>query len=78
MAAVTLQVIPSFYAEISKNSLFISAKIYEKHIVSKEYSIAHNDAEKSFVLNCKYHILLLVENRVATEIGPIVFHISTR
>ena len=37
MAAVMLQVIPNFYTDYSKNSLFISANIYEKNIVSKEY-----------------------------------------
>ena len=30
-----LQVIPSFYTEYSKNSLFISANTYENYIVSK-------------------------------------------
>ena len=39
MAAVMLQVIPSFYTNYSKNSFFIS----EKYIVSKEYCIAGHD-----------------------------------
>ena len=43
MAAVMLQVIPSFYKIYSKNSLFISANTYEKYIVCKEYCIAHHD-----------------------------------
>ena len=38
MAAVKLQVIYSFYTKYSKNSIFISAKTYEKYIiVSKDY-----------------------------------------
>ena len=36
MAAVMLQVIPSFYTNYSKNSLFISVNTYEKFIVSKK------------------------------------------
>ena len=43
MAAVMLQVIPSFHTSYSKNSLFISANIYENYIVSKEYCIARHD-----------------------------------
>ena len=43
MAAIMLQTIPSFYAEISEKSLFISAKTYEKFIVCKDYCIAHHD-----------------------------------
>ena len=44
MAAVLLQLIPSFSTKsYSKNSLFISANTYEKHIVSKEYCIARHD-----------------------------------
>ena len=41
MAPVMLQVIPSFYAKVSKNSLFVSANTYEKYISSKEYCIAN-------------------------------------
>ena len=35
MAAVMLQVIPSFYTNYSKNILFISANTYENYILSK-------------------------------------------
>ena len=58
MAAVMLQVIPSFYTNYSKNSLFISANTYEKFIVSKEYSIARTDDKMCFLPNCRYHNIL--------------------
>ena len=59
MVAVMLQVIPSFYTNYSKNSLFISANTYEKYIVSKEYCIAGHDDKMCFLPNCRYHILLI-------------------
>ena len=59
MAAVMIQVIPSFYTIYSKNSPFISANTYEKYIVSKEYSIAHHDDNMCFLPNCRYHIILI-------------------
>ena len=59
MAAVMLQVIPSFYTENSKNSLFISANTFEKYFVSKKYCIAHHDDKMCFLPNCRYHIILI-------------------
>ena len=59
MAAVRLQVNPSFYAKFSKNSLVSSPKTYNKYIVSTTYCIAHHNAEMCFLSNCTYHILLL-------------------
>ena len=59
MAAVMLQVIPSFYTNYSKNSLFISANTYEKYIVSKDYCIAGHDDKMCFLPNCRYHIILI-------------------
>ena len=59
MAAVMLQVIPSFYTSYSNNSLFISANTYEKYIVSKEYRIAGHDDKMCFLPNCRYHIILI-------------------
>ena len=59
MAAIMLQTIPSFYAKISEKSLFISAKTYEKHIVYKDYCIAHHDDKTCFLPACNYHIILL-------------------
>ena len=59
MAAVMLQMIPSFYTNYSKNSLFISAKTYEKFIVSKEYCIARHDDNMCFLANCRNHINLI-------------------
>ena len=58
MAAVMLQVIPSFYTNYSKSSL-ISANTYEKYVVSKEYCIARHDAKMCFLPNCRYHIILI-------------------
>ena len=51
--------IPSFYTNYSKNSLFIFANTYEKYIVSKEYCIARHDDEMCFLPNCRYHIFLI-------------------
>ena len=59
MTAVMLQVIPSFYTNYSKNSLFISAKAYEKYVVSKEYCIAGHDDKMCFLPTCRYHIILI-------------------
>ena len=59
MAAVMLQVILSFYTNYSKNSLFISANIYENYIVSEEYCIARHDDKMCFLPNCRYHIILI-------------------
>ena len=59
MAAVMLQVIPSFYTKFPKNSLFISANTYEKFIVGKEYCIARHDDKMCFLPFCRYHIILI-------------------
>ena len=61
MAAIMLQTIPSFNAKISEKSLFISAKIYEKFIVCKDYCIAHHDDKTCPLPACKYHNILLGE-----------------
>ena len=54
-----LQVIPSFYTNCSKNSLFISKNTYEKYIVSEEYCIPRHDDKMCFLPNCSYHIILI-------------------
>ena len=59
MAAVMLQVIPSFYTNYSKNSLFICANTYENFIVSKEYRIARHDEKMCFLFNCRYDNFLV-------------------
>ena len=59
MAAVMLQVIPSFYKSYSKNSLFLYANTYEKNIVCKEYCNARHDVKMCFLRNCRYHIILI-------------------
>ena len=61
MAAIMLQTSPSFYAKISEKSIFISAKTYEKHIVCKDYCIAHYDHKTCFLAICTYNIILLGE-----------------
>ena len=59
MAAVMLQVIPSFHTVYSNNSHFISANTFEKYIVSTEYCIAGHDDKMCFLPNCRYHIILI-------------------
>ena len=59
MAAVTIQVILSFYTSYSKSDRFISAKSYEKFIVSKEYYTARHVDKMCFLRNCRYHIILI-------------------
>ena len=59
MPAVMLQVIPRFYTNFSKNSLFISANTYENYIVSKDYCISCHDDKMCFLSNCRYYIILL-------------------
>ena len=59
MAAVMLQVIPSFYTIYSKKRLFISANTYEKYFVSKEYCIARHDDKVYFLLNFWYGNILI-------------------
>ena len=59
MAVVMLQVIPSFYTNFSKNSLFFSANTCENYIFSKEYRIARHNDKMCFLPNCRYHIILI-------------------
>ena len=59
MAAVMLQVIPSFYTNFSRTSLFFAANTYEKYIVSKIYCTACHDDKMCFLPNCRYHIILI-------------------
>ena len=53
------QVIPSFYTNYSKNSLFISANTSAKYVVSKEYCFARHDDKMCLLPNCRYHIILI-------------------
>ena len=61
MAAVMMQVVPSFYAVYSAKSLHICANTYEKYLVSKVYCVAQHEDSMCTVPNCKYHILLIAE-----------------
>ena len=75
MAAVMLQVIPSFFTSYSKNSLFISANIYEKYILSKEYCIAGHDDKICFLPNCRDHILLIGNiKELLQKLDPFCFN----
>ena len=58
MAAIMLQINPSFYAKILEKSLFISATTHEKYIVCKDYCIAHHNEKTCFLPACVYHTLL--------------------
>ena len=49
----------AFTQNFQKKSLFISATLYEKHIVREEYCIAHHDEKMCFLPTCKHHIILL-------------------
>ena len=59
MAAVMLQVIPSFYTSFSKTTAFFPANTYEENIVSEQYCIARHDDKMCFLPNCRYHIILI-------------------
>ena len=55
--------IPSFYTNYSQNSLFIPANTFEKDIVSKEYCFARHDDQMCFLANCRYHFMLIGDNK---------------
>ena len=59
MAAIMLQTILRFYAKISEKNLFLSATVYEKYIVCKDYCIAHHIEKTCFLPTCKNHFVLL-------------------
>ena len=48
MAAVMIQVIPSFFTNYSENSLLISANTYEKYIVRKNIELADENVIKEW------------------------------
>ena len=59
MAAVMLQLKPSFHTNCSKNSLFGSTNTYEQNIVCEQSCIAHHEDKMLFLSNRRYHILLI-------------------
>ena len=59
LAGVMIQAIGSFYPESSEKRLFVSAKTYENYLLSKEHCIAHHDDNMCFLINCRYHIILI-------------------
>ena len=64
MAAVMMQVVPSFYSVYSTKSVHICANTYEKYLVSKDYCVAQHEDSMCTVRNCKYHILLIAEKDI--------------
>ena len=68
------QVIPSFYAKYSENSLFLSANTQKKDIVRDEYTTAHHNAGMRFLLNCSFHISLLGKvDELLQKLDPFYF-----
>ena len=61
MAAIMLQTKPSFHANFSDKSLFISAYTYEKNFVRKDYCITHHDDQTYCLPACKYDNMFLGE-----------------
>ena len=61
MAAVMMQVVPSFYSVYSRKSVHIFANTYEKYFVSKDYCVALHKKSMCTVPNCKHHFLLIAE-----------------
>ena len=59
MAAVMLQVIPSFFAEYSEKCLFFSTNTYKIYIVWNNYCVAFHNDKTCSVSNCKFHNILL-------------------
>ena len=58
-----LQMIPRFFTNCSKNNFFNSANTYEKFILGKKYCIASHDDKMCFLPNCRYHIILIGNNK---------------
>ena len=56
-----MQAVASFFAKFLEQILFFCAKIYENHILSKEYRIAHHDNKLCFLPNSKCHIILVTD-----------------
>ena len=61
MAAVMLQVIPSFFQKFFETSLFISTDDYEKFLVCPDYCVAVHDPAFCYLKNCKFHLLLIAD-----------------
>ena len=60
-AAVTMQIVPSFYSVSSRKCVHFFANTYETYRVSKDYCVAQHEDSKCTVPNCKYHILRIAE-----------------
>ena len=59
MAAVVLQVIPSFFAGHSQMFFVVCADTYKKNIVCIDSCVASHTDKTCFVSNCQFHIILL-------------------
>ena len=76
VAAVMMQVVPSFYSVYSTKSVHICANTYEKYLVSKDYCVAQHEDSMCTVPNCKYHILLIAgkdENDLMQKLDTFCF-----
>ena len=73
MAAVMLQVIPSFCTNYSKNSLFTTANRYEKFTLSKEHCFAGHDDKMCFLLDCRYYIILIGDIKEPLQKSDVFF-----
>ena len=61
MAAVLLQVIPSFFQKFSETSLFTSTDDYEKFLVYRDHCVAAHYPAFCYLKNCKFHLLLIAD-----------------
>ena len=59
MAAVLLQMIPSFYTNFSQNTMFVFANTYKNYSMSEKDCIVLHDDKVCFLPNCRYHIILI-------------------
>ena len=53
MAAVMMQVVPSFCSVYSRKSVHTCVNTYEKYLVSKDYCVAQHENSMCIVLNFK-------------------------
>ena len=64
MAAVMLQVIPSFFQKFPETSLFISTDDYEKFLVCRDYCVAAHGPAFCYLKNCKFHLPLIADKEL--------------
>ena len=62
MAAIMLEINPSFYAKNPEKGICISAKTYAKYIFCEAYCVAHHGDKTCSLPAGNYRIILLGEN----------------